>query len=281
MRYLLLSATIFVSMASSAQPSPRPQFEIASVRPVPPGDNLPPTIREFARNQGRPGQIPMASPDRIRLKNWPLLDLIAAAYSVRTTQVSGPAWLSNDAFDIEAKVPDGTPKEELNAMLESLLEDRFSLSVHRETATKDGFALVIGKNGPNMKIAAPSTAPSEPLTQAELTALFERQLRANIADVMAHNAASDKGGAFERESWPSVTTNQLAAALVRFVGAPVVDEAGLTGKYAASIEISKNSDVPGESVFDAVRKLGLELDRRKIPIETVIVDHVSKTPAPN
>ena len=75
----------------------------------------------------------MTGPNRVRLQNWALLDLIAAAYSVRATQVSGPAWLSDQVFDIEAKVPDGTPKDELNAMLQSLLEERFGLKVHRNT----------------------------------------------------------------------------------------------------------------------------------------------------
>ena len=46
----------------------------------------------------------MESPDLVRLDNWALLDLIAAAYSVRANQVFGPAWLSDQSFVIEAKV---------------------------------------------------------------------------------------------------------------------------------------------------------------------------------
>ena len=77
-----------------------------------------------------PGVIPMDDPGRVRLEDWSLIDLIAAAYSARATQVSGPAWLSGRGFDIEAKVPAGTRKEELNAMLQYLLKERFDLKVH-------------------------------------------------------------------------------------------------------------------------------------------------------
>jgi uncharacterized protein (TIGR03435 family) len=221
----------------------------------------------------------MASPNRVQLKNWTLLDLIAAAYSVRATEVSGPAWLSDEAFDIEAEVPDGTPKEQLNPMLQSLLEDRFGLSAHRETKTEEGFALIIGRNGPSLKAAMSSTAPVEAPSETEQTVQLERQLH----DMMGKNAdpAVIEAGPYQSESWPSITTNQLAAALVRFVGVPVVDETGLAGQYAVSIRVSSNPKIPGGTVFDAVEKLGLKLDRRKVAIETVVVEHVSKVPSPN
>jgi uncharacterized protein (TIGR03435 family) len=61
----------------------------------------------------------------------------------------------------------------------------------------------------------------------------------------------------------------------------VVDETGLTGKYSVTIETWKNTDVPGGTVFDAVEKLGLKLEPRKVTVETVVVDQVSKTPTAN
>jgi uncharacterized protein (TIGR03435 family) len=68
---------------------------------------------------------------------------------------------------------------------------------------------------------------------------------------------------------------------VGFAEAPVVDETGLTGKYSVVIETWSNSDVPGGTVFDAVEKLGLKLEPRKVTVETVVVDQVSKTPTAN
>jgi uncharacterized protein (TIGR03435 family) len=212
--------------------------------------------------------IPMDDPGRVRLENWALLDLIAAAYSVRATQVSGPAWLSDRGFDIEAKVPDGTPKEEFNAMLQSLLEERFGLKVHRGTQTRQGFALTVGKNGPKLKPAEPPPDPQKRMAD------MQRRMQEN------RESGTPLVG-LSRANFPSITTEELAARLVRFAEAPVVDKTGLTGEYSVTIETWKNADVPGGTVFDAVEKLGLKLELRKLPIETVVVDQVSKTPTAN
>jgi uncharacterized protein (TIGR03435 family) len=231
------------------------------------------------RGNRKPGEISMASPDRVRLENWTLLDLIAAAYSVRATQVSGPDWLSGQGFDIEATVPDGTPEEELNAMLQSLLEERFGLKVHRGSQTGQGFALVVGKNGPKLKPAAPPTAPVEGLTDEEQKAQLRLKMQADTKE-RAHEKLAAVGP-FNAQSWDSITTEELAAQLVRFAGAPVIDETGLTGEYNVTIEATTNADVPGGTVFDAVEKLGLKLEPRKVTVETVVVDQVSKAPTPN
>ena len=82
-------------------------------------------------------------------------------------------------------------------------------------------------------------------------------------------------------NFSSITTEGLAHQLVRFTQAPVVDETGLTGKYSVSIETWKNDDVPGGTVFDAVEKLGLKLEPRKLTVETVVVEQVSKTATAN
>jgi len=264
-------------------PPARPQFEVASVRPtVIDNPRLLQVSREFARNVRRPGEIPMTDPDRVRLQNWALLDLIAAAYSVRSTQVSGPVWLSDQVFDIEAKVPVGTPKEELNAMLQSLLEERFGLKVHRATQTEQGFALVVGKNGPKLIPAEPPPVPAQGLTEEEQRAQNMQKLQSGLAattERMQEKLAAV--GAFNTQSWRSITMEELAVQLMRLAEAPVVDETGLTGKYKVTIETWKDADVAGGTVFDAVEKLGLKLEPRKVTVETVVVDQVSKMPTPN
>jgi uncharacterized protein (TIGR03435 family) len=242
-------------------------------------------MREMMRNTRPPGVIPMTDPGRIRLENWALLDLIAAAYSVRATQVSGPAWLSDQGFKLEAKVPDGTPKEQLNAMLQSLLEERFGLKVHRDTRTVQGFALVVGKKGPTLKPAAPPPAPAQGLTEEEQRAKFQQQAQARMEAMQKRMQENRESGTplvgLSRANFPSITIEQLAFQLVRFAEAPVVDETGLTGKYSVTIETWKNADVPGGTVFDAVEKLGLKLESRKVTVETIVIDQVSKTPTAN
>jgi len=261
----MLAAFLFLCANLSAQ---TPQFEVASVKPSAPEAVDHSRLREMLRELRPPGMIPMDDPGRVRLEDWTLLDLIAAAYSVRATEVSGPAWLSGQGFDIEAKVPDGTRKEELNAMLQSLLEARFGLQAHRITQTRQGFALKVGKNGPKLKPAEPPLDPRQSMAEAQ-----ER---------MRENRASGTAMAgLTRFSSRSITTEGLAARLVRFAEAPVIDETGLTGKYSLTLEMWKNPDVPGGTVFDAVEKLGLKLEPRKVTVETVVVDQVSRTPTAN
>jgi uncharacterized protein (TIGR03435 family) len=86
---------------------------------------------------------------------------------------------------------------------------------------------------------------------------------------------------FRRARWLSITTEGLATGLFQFTGVPVVDETGLTGKYSVTIEVWKNPDVPGGTIFDAVDKLGLKLEPRKTTVDIIVVDHVTKLPAGN
>lgn len=290
-RLVLIGALSICTNVRAQAPAASPQFEVASVKPA--NDNAGtsrfPRMREMMRNNRQPGVIPMADPSRIRLENWALLDLIAAAYRVRANQVSGPAWISDQSFDIEAKLPEGTKKEHLNAMLQSLLEERFGLKVHRESQTKAGFALVAGKNGPRLKPAVPPPAPDPSLSEEERKAKDKEQSQQRMSEMMKrmqermhdNRESGTPLTGFSSSSFDSVTSEELAARLALFAEAPVVDETGLTGKYAVSIETWKNSDVPGGTIFDAVEKLGLKLEPRKITIETMVVDQVSRTPAAN
>ena len=297
MRFAIVQVVLLALWEVHAQTAPTPlTFEVASVKPSAPdaagGGRFPmmrETMRQMMRNNRQPGLIPMTDPGRVRLENWALLDLIAAAYRVPATQVFGPSWLADQAFDIEAKMPGGTQKEQLNAMLQSLLEERFGLKVHRESQTKSGFALVVGKSGPKLKPAEPPPVPTPGLTGEEQKAKDKEQAQQQTDAMMKRmqeriQENRENGtplGGISSASFDSITSEELAARLVKFAEAPVIDQTGLTGKYSVSIETWKSPDVPGGTVFDAVEKLGLKLEPRKITVETVVVDQVSKTPTAN
>lgn len=71
--------------------------------------------------------------------------------------VGGPAWISSDRFDIEAKIEGGGPMspQVIQSVLRQILEERFALKVHRETRELPIYALVLarsdGRLGPNLK----------------------------------------------------------------------------------------------------------------------------------
>jgi uncharacterized protein (TIGR03435 family) len=104
----------------------------------------------------------------------------------------------------------------------------------------------------------------------------------------------------------------LAEALSRFVDKPVMDMTDLKGNYQMAIELSMEDlqnvaraqgmqmpgaaaasgaansrpaetigDPSGSSVFSSVQQMGLKLEGRKQPIDTIIIDHVEKSPTEN
>ncbi|HEV2646694.1 MAG TPA: TIGR03435 family protein [Acidobacteriaceae bacterium] len=217
-------------------------------------------VRRNMKDGRPPGVISMPGPDRVRMSSRSLLDLISSAYSVRNIRVSGPVWMSDQEFDIEAKVPEGTPKQDLNGMLQSLLEERFGLKAHRNSQIRQGFALVVGKDGSKLK-PTPAQSPSKQEVLAQQAQILKEALEANRA-----------GGTLVSGS---MTTEHLAFRLEQLVGAPVVDETGLSGEYSVTINTAN------DSVFGGVEKLGLKLQPGKVNIDMVVVDQVSKMPTAN
>src|SRR5690349_7671911 len=101
---------LLTCVAASAQDAPkRPTFEVASIKPAAPKDDqMPDNIRRMMRTRmdssRAPGWLPMDK-GRVTLRDWTLTHMVAAAYRVRTSQVSGPAWMEDVTFDVEAKIP--------------------------------------------------------------------------------------------------------------------------------------------------------------------------------
>jgi uncharacterized protein (TIGR03435 family) len=124
-----------------------------------------------------------------------LKELMQVAYKVKPFQISGPDWISSTRFDIKAKMPAGSSKDDAPLMLQSLLEDRFKLSVHRETKDHPVLALVVGKGGPKMKESEPAkpideNAPLKPGESKMDTA--EGPIRMRV-DAKAGAATMDMG----------------------------------------------------------------------------------------
>src|SRR5205823_3988334 len=74
----------------------------------------------------------------------------------------GPEWIRSDRFDLEAtaeagaipsELPSQLRNDKMRLMLQSLLADRFQLSMHREVKEQSVYALVVAKNGPKLQKA--------------------------------------------------------------------------------------------------------------------------------
>ena len=212
---------------------------------------------------------------RLRITNRRLDEIIMLAYNVGGRQLSGPNWLTElttdpslvTRYEIVAKVPDDAKKEQVPLMLQALLEERFKLKVHRESRETQAYVLGIGKGGSKLVAAVPNgRAPG-----------CARVI--NGGDQIG--AAADCYG---------VTTTQLARQLQSlapgyFREGPVVDRTGLAGTYDLHLEwmlqAQLDAGLNGPTMFAAVEKLGLTLDKKRETAEMLIVDHCEQTPTEN
>src|SRR5215471_17940992 len=74
--------------------------------------------------------------------------------------IGGPEWIRRDRYDIDAKMSGSMPsvtREQMQAMVQSLLEDRFQLKWRKETRVLPVYDLVVAKAGLKMRQSADQT----------------------------------------------------------------------------------------------------------------------------
>jgi uncharacterized protein (TIGR03435 family) len=148
----LLGAVGIVAVAVGvlmAQTPASPTFEVASIK--------------LNKSGGRGAAGGMQPGGRFVVINATVFRVIANAYRVRDSQIAGgPSWINSDHFDIVAKA-NGSPTADQRAlMLQSLLAERFSLTLHHETRELTEFTLVMARSdkklGPRLHPASPADA---------------------------------------------------------------------------------------------------------------------------
>jgi uncharacterized protein (TIGR03435 family) len=154
----------FTAVAVLAQT--KPSFEVATIKPAQPMDQA----KMIAALQSG-GKLPVGANIDGRRAEYLYLDLkslLTYAYGVRPYQITCPDWLAMTRFDIVAKMPEGSTKDDAPKMLQALLEDRFKLVAHHASAEHPVMALVVGKSGSKLKpsaskpVAIDENAPLKP-----------------------------------------------------------------------------------------------------------------------
>ena len=91
---------------------------------------------------------------------------------------------------------------------------------------------------------------------------------------------------------------ELVAVLARNMDQPVLDKTDLRGTYGFSVELPLEArlieslarsplgagatlELPNISEAKAVESLGLRLERRRSPVEVVVIDKIDRTPTDN
>ncbi len=258
-----------------------PEFEVASIKPVDGSNDLGAMGDSFAALL--PGmweveansRIPMPDPGRVRIRNINLRGLIAMAYGIASTQVQGPAWMQEKHFAVEAKVPPGMARGDVRPMLQALVEERFGVAVHREPKEVSGYALVVGKSGAKL-------TPSDTTDEAEEIRNQGKSREEIIADLQKQSKERARDMAKSIHGPGSVFTlshtslEGVAWRLSLRVHSPVINMTGIEGSYDVRFEMPA-----GDTIFDAVERLGLKLVPKKLTVEALVVDHVEREPTAN
>lgn len=281
--FRLTAAIVLFASVALSQPESSATFEVASVKPmgpVPAGGGRG-TSASGGAGLGCDGGFPRLDNDRFSVVTTPYA-LITWAYGYNKTWgcsyvsfgdllTGGPSWIRSERFEIQAKIPEGAARYSLDQfmrgdapglekMLQSLLADRFRLTVHKETKQVDGYALVPGKGGPKL---IPSSAD-------EKRALGIRR------EVGSGGKVSSKLVARK------VEMRDFAFLLLLTTQRPVIDRTGLTGEFNFDLEFAPfesdgtaDSDAP--SLFTAIQQtLGLRLETTKTPLDAVVIDSAQR-----
>jgi uncharacterized protein (TIGR03435 family) len=269
---LLIAGVPTAVSLRAAQQEAQPAFDVASIKRTSPGID--------------PGPRYGLGP-RTHVESATLKDLVLLAYDVKDFQVSGgPGWTNSDRYDIDATVEGesrGTGpayRTLILRRLQTLLQDRFKLAVHRETKELPIYELVVAKGGFKL----------QPVKEGSCVPFDAEKFRAPGSNPMNFCGYGGFGRGFYEAS--TGTMADLAYALPMVVGRTVVDKTGIMGVFrihltfqfvsppAAPPDAAGNptpADDAGTSIFTALQEqLGLKLESSKGPVEVLVIDHVEK-----
>lgn len=289
---LLIPAGLFLGVACAQAPAARPEFEVVSVKPATP-------IVAGATTEVNIGlHIDGAQVHLIYLS---LKDYIRMAYKLKPYQVLGPDWMESQRFDIDAKLPAGSTRDQVPEMLQSLLAERFQMKSHNDSKEFPVYALETVPGGSKLQdMSDPGGSPDEK-APIEVTANGGRGgVAVNLGHGASYTFADNKFVA------KKLTMAYLAETLSRFLDRPVVDRTGMNGQYDINIPLTEEDyrvmlirsalsagvTLPEQalrfldgatdaSLYSGLRALGLKLENRKAPLPVLVVDQVLKSPTDN
>ena len=323
-RFAGLMALVAWSVAAFSQ-TPK-TFEVASIRPA---TFLPTRGAGGGRGGPGPNRIDAA---RLDLPFIALADLLPYAFQVKDYQVVAPAWTHDSRWTISAKLPDGALADQAPEMMQSLLADRFKMTVHREKRDQPVYELTAAGGGSKLKTASPEDFKAWDGSFPGFGFRGPLQTGAAITGRIVPSPNCTRNYEFV-----PLPMSAFADALTLFLARPVVDRTGMTGNYRVVLTLSAEAEAgmmanmmrarglpppapgggggrvgpgggptappppeiaapgcadpfsllgdatgsPDSAIIKAVQQLGLTLQFSRAPIETIVVDHLEKTPTEN
>ena len=295
----LLAAAVAVSAPQSETPA---AFEVASVRLWTPNSGTLITQRITDR--------------RFDYTNQTLRAALRFAFRVKDYLMIGPEWLDAVRVNIHATLPAGATPQQVPEMLQRLLVERFGLVTRREARTMDAYELVVGKGGITMREVEPLNElekffPRDPglttpaaIRGADTVAdtpdgpvrtLMGFMGRMTVTARTRYTLTLQVERRTQTLDAARMSMPELAAVLADNMDRPVVDKTGLSGVYQFQVQLPLDTSTvervralgrplnepTGTSESTAVERLGLRLERRRGPVEVLVVDKISRTPIEN
>jgi uncharacterized protein (TIGR03435 family) len=256
-------------------------FEVVSIR------------RNISEMQGDMGG---ATADGYRMIHSSLALVINTAYVPQTPgsafyspgQVKGlPPWANTETYDIDTRISQSDraawqnsaeQKVMLRSMLQSMLEKRCKLAVHREVKDASVYALVLGKSGIKFKETDPTVDPPS-----------GQKLPWGGVLVNSRDGTNMKFYGASMDSLASFLSNVLSG-MGQHEGI-VQDKTRLTGRYDFVVKFpqpeprgqgeaqgtaSAPAFDPSSLAFTAAAALGLKLEKGKGQVETLVIDHIDR-----
>ncbi|QEE29995.1 TIGR03435 family protein [Terriglobus albidus] len=237
---------------TQTQPKP-PAFDVASVK------------QNKSIGDGRSHIWSSSENGNFKTQNVSMKGLLEFAYGMPQTQIVGALdSVSGMTFDIDAKLDEEAEtrfeaqttflrRTQKPEMLQTLLSERFHLMCHRENREMMSYALIPAKDGSKLKPAQ------------------KDGLRFDVG--------------YGKLRAEGATLEQLAGVIAQRLNEPVVDASGITGRYDMEINFTPPEGPmklngqpipdPPPSIFTAIQEqLGLKLEKRRGPVEVLVIDHV-------
>jgi uncharacterized protein (TIGR03435 family) len=247
----VVCSLVFVATTFAQTPVTKsePRFDVASIRPSNP-EEAAAGWSGITSGRGRTDAL------HVTLKGT-----IAECYGIREDRVlGGPAWAGSDRYRIVAKADpvlgnEAAGKSGVDAMLRTLLAERFSLKLHRETRPGEVLILGVAKGGAKLPPAGdgpPSYHNGHGILEAPHITMLE------FAEVISHELRLE-----------------------------VVDRTGLKGAYNFTVRWNADAPATGDRIDAAAElrfelskaiaeQLGLTMKPQRMQVEVLVIDHAER-----
>jgi uncharacterized protein (TIGR03435 family) len=250
-------------------PAPVTEFEVAEIRP-----SKPDTQPNYNMKNGRLEAVGVT-----------MKDLIGFAYNLDDYMLPGrEKWMDTDHFDIIAKAADpSVPYGTLQAMLQTLLAQRFHFKSHFEDRPVDVWALTAPKG--KGKLRDTNGQEHAGCTRTPKDGAFTYSCRNTTLAQFADKLPDVPGASGYLSEHPMVDLTGLKGSYdFEIVWSPPARVYGATGRGGVPVAGTQSASAlsGGLTVFEAIdRQLGLKLAVEKHSMQVIVIDHIDRTPSEN